>query len=452
MLSSSCYRGGGYLLWHAKREAVPYFMLASSVLFYAAQGLFPLLVLCVSLALNYPVSRRLSTAARKKPMLILGIILNILFLCFFKYAPVTLPVGISFYTFQQIAYLVDTSRGETEGITFVEFLLYIFFFPKLLMGPLVSPMEFVTQVRNEKGAHAENLVIGIQMFSLGLLKKVLLADTFSNAVEWGFSNSALASSADLFIVMLSYTFQIYFDFSGYTDMATGISKMLNINLPINFDSPYRATSIRDFWKRWHISLTQFFTKYLYIPLGGNRKGTVRTYFNIMVVFIVSGLWHGTGLTFLLWGSIYGFLCVLERVFDRFLRRIPVIIGWIFTFLTVNVLWLLFRASSVRQWWELMKRIFRFDSFTVHTELITCFLSPEMIFAVQSLHLGEITARIPGFPLLFFLTLAFVICLCLKNNYRRKKSTGIFTGILTGAALTLGLLLLGTDTTFIYNNF
>ena len=176
-----------------------------------------------------------------------------------------LPLGISFFTFQQVAYLAAVYKKELLRADALDYLAYILYFPKLLMGPLMDPVDFVTQLNNAslKRPNAENIAAGLKLFSFGLFKKLLLADTFAKAVAWGFANTETATAADWLLVMLFYTFEIYFDFSGYTDMATGSSLILNITLPINFDSPYRALSIRDFWKRWHISLTKFFTRYIY---------------------------------------------------------------------------------------------------------------------------------------------------------------------------------------------
>ena len=228
----------------------------------------------------------------RKIVLTIGIAVNVLLLFYFKYLnfsiatvnalmkldispkDIILPLGISFFTFQQIAYLADSYRGVNSEYTLFDYIMYISYFPKLLMGPIVKPSTLISRFRDASARklNLDNLIDGIQLFNIGLFKKVLLADTFARAVNWGFADPNAATSMDLIIVMLSYTFQIYFDFSGYSDMAIGVSRMLNIELPMNFDSPYKSFSIREFWKRWHISLTQFLTEYIYIPLGGNRSG------------------------------------------------------------------------------------------------------------------------------------------------------------------------------------
>lgn len=226
----------------------------------------------------------------------------------YSFKELFLPLGISFITFQQIAYLVSVYREELKEPSVVDYLVYILYFPKLLMGPLAEPIDFMGQLNDAatKKVNGDHTAQGLKLFSFGLFKKMILADTFATAFIWGQENISALTSVDCILVMLSYTFEIYFDFSGYSDMAVGVSRMLNITLPMNFNSPYKAVSIRDFWKRWHISLTNFFTKYIYIPLGGSRKGKAATYLNTMVVFIISGVWHGAGWSFIVCGGHMGY--------------------------------------------------------------------------------------------------------------------------------------------------
>ena len=287
-------------------------LVLAGAVFYALGGWKSAVVLAVSLAVNFAFAKAMEkTSVPGRALLAVPVVLNAALLFVFKYtgfvltnlnalgasfAPpeLMLPLGISFFTFQQVAYLAAVYKKELLRADALDYLAYILYFPKLLMGPLMDPVDFVTQLNNAslKRPNAENIAAGLKLFSFGLFKKLLLADTFAKAVAWGFANTETATAADWLLVMLFYTFEIYFDFSGYTDMATGSSLILNITLPINFDSPYRALSIRDFWKRWHISLTKFFTRYIYIPLGGSRRGLRRTIANTMLVFLVSGLWHG----------------------------------------------------------------------------------------------------------------------------------------------------------------
>ena len=301
-------------------------IIIASIIFYSWGRINMLLYLGISLLINYGSALVIKKwKIRNRLVLALPIIVNVGMLVYFKYLNfaisninslfgkefplqnIILPLGISFYTFQQIAYIVVTEQGELENNDLIDYLAYILYFPKLVMGPIIDPVDYISQLNQaeRKKVNLTNLAVGIKIFSLGLLKKVLIADTFATAVSWAYTNLDAATSMDCLLLVLFYTFEIYFDFSGYSDMAVGISSMLNIDLPMNFDSPYKAVSIRDFWKRWHISLTKFLTKYIYIPLGGSRKGEAFTYLNTLIVFLVSGLWHGDN-----WTLSYGDFCTV----------------------------------------------------------------------------------------------------------------------------------------------
>ena len=367
---------------------------------------------------------------------------------------IILPIGISFYTFQQIAYIVNVYNGEISQINLLDYVTYILYFPKVMMGPLMEPVDFLGQINNEadKKPSLENIVIGIKLFSFGLLKKVLLADTFSKGVLWVQGNPEIATSMDLILCMLFYTFEIYFDFSGYSDMATGVSIMLNIRLPINFDSPYKALSIRDFWKRWHISLTSFLTKYIYIPLGGSRKGKWRTCINVMLVFLISGIWHGANWTFILWGILHGLFSVLERLCEKFLETVFEPVRWFVTFISVNVLWLLFCAPSVKEWLLMLKGIVRLQDLSISEGLINEFIVPEGKVLLDLLHLNTLNQNIRGFYMVAFLIATFTICLIPNNNYKTQKCISIPNLALAVIAFIWGLLCIGTNTNFIYMGF
>lgn len=366
---------------------------------------------------------------------------------------IILPLGISFYTFQQIMYIVDVYHGKIR-IDFLDYLTYILFFPKIIMGPLISPEDFYHQLNDDRRKHIdwENIACGIKLFSFGLFKKIILADTFVKAVNWGYTDANALTSMDWILVMLFYTFEIYFDFSGYTDMAVGSSAMLNINLPINFDSPYKAVSVRDFWKRWHISLTTFFARYLYIPLGGSRKGKMRTYANTLLVFLVSGIWHGANWTFILWGVLHGVLSIFDRIFEKVENKINKVVKWIFTFIAVNILWLLFRADSVSQWIFILKRIFKFKNLAISDELLDLFILPETPFVFDLFHLGSINMNYGMLSMLLFVFASLIICLIPKNNYRNMKSLLGITIVLSAIAFVWGFLCLSSESVFVYFNF
>lgn len=465
----------GYFLCHRLSRTLGHlFLLAASLVFYSFAGARCALVLALSVLVNYSVSLLLRrTAGRgRKTLLTLGILFNAGLLFYFKYfnffltnvnalfsteLPLTklfLPLGISFFTFQQISYLLDTARDESDRYTLLEYGLYILYFPKLIMGPLVEPEEFIPQLRRpEIGCpDFDRLVLGLRMFSLGLVKKVILADTFAKAVNWGFGNTAALSSADVFLVMLAYTFQIYFDFSGYSDMAIGMSKMLNLELPVNFDSPYKALSISEFWKGWHMTLTRFFTRHIYIPLGGSRKGALRTYVNVMIVFFISGVWHGANWTFILWGVLHGAFLVLHKMFRTRYDKLHPAFRWMLTFAIVNVLWLLFRAESVTQWADFLKNLVSFSDTSISADLMRVFCLPELEALFTLPVLSTLAAHITGFAMLLFFGGAVCLCLVCDNTQRRSYPNTWLSILFQVLILIWCLVSLSGESTFVYFGF
>ncbi|MCR5054505.1 MAG: MBOAT family protein, partial [Lachnospiraceae bacterium] len=295
-------------------------------------------------------------------------------------------------------------------------------------------------------------VWGIQLFVFGLFKKAIIADNFSRVVDAGFGSFDSMTSGDIICVMLCYTFQIYFDFSGYSDMATGICRMMNIELPMNFDSPYKSVSIRDFWKRWHLTLTRFLTKYVYFPLGGSRNGTVRTCINVMIVFALSGLWHGANWTFILWGLINGALSVLERLLEKYYNRLSTGLQWMYSFTTVNILWFLFRSDSITMWARGMGHLLKFENMNVSDFIIDAFYVKENDFIYTILGLGNVYQNVHGFTMITSILIALIICLGFENNYRRQWKSSVVTMIVTPFMLLWSLLSLSSEAVFIYFNF
>lgn len=353
-------------------------LVIASLIFYGYNEPSYVLIILSSVVLNYFCFLSMNKFPKiKNYILFIGIVANISVLGYFKYVDfllvninalmgssfsylnIALPLGISFFTFQQISFLVDSYSGECCCESFLDYILFVTFFPQLVAGPIVSHHEMLPQFAAEenKKINYEKMTMGVQAFTLGLFKKVVIADNFGRFVNQGYSILQNLNSFEAILTIISYTIQIYYDFSGYCDMATGIAWMFNIDLPINFQSPYKAVTILDFWKRWHITLTRFLTKYIYIPLGGNRKGNYRTYFNIFVVFLVSGIWHGAGYTFILWGILHGIANILCRVFKEYVDKIPKWINWLITFSFVNCTWVIFRAENLDQVFLLFSRIF-----------------------------------------------------------------------------------------------
>ena len=318
----------------------------------------------------------------------------------------------------------------------------------------MEPVDFIKQLNDttRKSVNAGNIAVGLKIFSVGLIKKALLADTFSQAVVWGKEHFESLSSGDCFLIMLFYTLEIYFDFSGYSDMAVGISKMLNMDLPVNFDSPYKAVSIRDFWKRWHISLTKFFTKYIYIPLGGSRNGKLFTYLNVMIVFAISGMWHGAQWTFIIWGILHGLLCVLDRILEEHKIEIFEPFRWLMTFGIVNVLWLLFNSDSVGQWVQMLSKIFRIDDNTISRGLVNIFEISESRFLIDLFRLNSCYYNVYGFCMIVILMVSLFICFVPDNCYKNKEKLSLWNMVTTAIWFAWGVLSLGGVSSFVYYGF
>lgn len=448
-------------------------IIMASIIFYSWGRINMLLCLGISMLINYGSALVIKKwKIRNRMVLALPIIVNVGMLVYFKYLNfaisnvnalfgkefplqnIILPLGISFYTFQQIAYIVVTERGELENNDLIDYLAYILYFPKLVMGPIIDPVDYISQLNQagRKKVNVTNLAAGIKIFSLGLLKKVLIADTFAKAVSWVYTNIDAATSMDCLLLVLFYTFEIYFDFSGYSDMAVGISSMLNIDLPMNFDSPYKAVSIRDFWKRWHISLTRFLTKYIYIPLGGSRKGKAFTYLNTLIVFLISGLWHGDNWTFVLWGLLHGLLSCFDRMFDQAEEKVFKPVRQLCTFAAVSVLWLLFSAQSVGQWGMILSRILHMQSAAVSGGLTASFKMPESQIIYSLTGLNESVIDFSSLNMVIFILAACLICFVPENNYKKKHILNTGSLLLASLAFVWGVLCLGAESTFVYSGF
>jgi alginate O-acetyltransferase complex protein AlgI len=365
-----------YLLFGANRNARLVILLAASLFFYAwSEPLFIFLVLATVVS-DLLVARRIAHEpgeAIRKAWLTLGVSINLAVLVYFKYAgflvlnldalaraltmpglalpAIALPIGVSFIVFEKITYLVDVHRGATKPAKSVSlYTFYVFFFPKLLAGPIVKYHDIAAQLERFRHADKEDFTEGFSRFMLGVAKKLLLADTLANGADLVFAQPAGALGfAQAWLGVLFFTFQIYFDFSGYSDMAIGLARMFGFRLQENFDMPYVAASVSEFWRRWHMSLTSWIREYLYIPLGGNRRGELRTQVNLWLCFLASGLWHGAAWTYVAWGAYNGFFLVLDRLFllDR-LKRAPVWLANLATFLVVAIGWTVFRANSLEQ--------------------------------------------------------------------------------------------------------
>lgn len=363
-------------------------LVAVSLFFYAYWNVAYLPLLLVSILFNFavgtglapnPASRRLRYSRRF--VLIISVAANLILLGYFKYANflidninsafhagyvlprILLPLGISFFTFTQIAYLVDSYQGKAKEYDFLNYALFVTFFPHLIAGPILHHREMMTQFESRwtLAVRYRHIVLGLFIFSIGLFKKVNIADTFAIWANVGFDGGMTLDFFSAWATSLAYTFQLYFDFSGYCDMAIGASLLFNIWLPINFNSPYKALDIQDFWRRWHMTLSRYLRDYLYIPLGGNRCSTVRVYFNLMATFVLGGLWHGASWMFVIWGALHGAALVVHRAWAGLGLRLPKTVAWLLTFSFVNITWVFFRAKTLDDALRIIHGMVDFDS-------------------------------------------------------------------------------------------
>lgn len=373
---------GMYWLGRYSRRLAALWLALASLTFYAVWDSRFLLVLLISIVSNYGMGywiglHRAGAGVAAKKLLAAAIVFNLTLLGYFKYSnffiasvnqlsgghipalDVVLPLGISFFTFTQIAFLIDVYRGIAREYNFIHYLLFVTYFPHLIAGPVLHHKQMMPQFANPAiyRINNENIALGLSIFVLGLFKKVLIADSLSEYATPIFNaanNGHVLMLVEAWTGALAYTLQLYFDFSGYSDMAIGLSLMFNIRLPLNFDSPYKATNIIDFWRRWHMTLSAFLRDYLYIPLGGNRKGKMRRYLNLMATMLLGGLWHGAGWTFIVWGGLHGLYLTVNHGWRGWKRKL----GWrdggrysrfaagALTFLAVVIAWVFFRAESM----------------------------------------------------------------------------------------------------------
>jgi alginate O-acetyltransferase complex protein AlgI len=357
-----------FILVKAGRDVVArYWLLIASLFFYSWWNAVYLPLILGSVTFNYFVGNAINGSANpvRRRWLTLGVTANLLLLGYFKYVDffvenlngllesdlpafnIVLPLAISFFTFQQIAYLVDSYRGETDGYSFLNYCLFVTFFPHLIAGPIVHHKSIIPQFvdRNNARFDSFNFSKGMYIFLMGLAKKVIIADSFAVLANSGYNKTASLSFMDGWLTSLSYSFQLYFDFSGYSDMTIGIALLFNIHIAINFNSPYKAVSIQDFWRRWHITLSNFLRDYLYIPLGGSRVGEFNTLRNLMITFVLGGVWHGAGWTFVFWGFLHGAALVIHRLWQKTGIRMSDWLGWLLTFVFVNFAWIFFRSET-----------------------------------------------------------------------------------------------------------
>jgi alginate O-acetyltransferase complex protein AlgI len=433
-------------------------LLVWSVIFYLWGEPSFLGIVTLSAIIDYLIGARiflLLNDSRSRHYLTIGVILNLLLLAYYKYIDfgitsinlllhplglpnfsllrIALPIGISFIVFEKITYLVDIYRGRGEPARSLGmYLLYIFFFPKLLAGPIVKYHDLEPQL-SQRQQNPDDLLIGFRRFLIGLTKKVLLADTLSEVVDQIFSLQLHSLSfTTAWIGLISFTLQIYFDFSGYSDMAIGLAQMLGFSIAENFNMPYISTSFTEFWRRWHISLSTWIKEYLYISLGGNRLGTLRTYLNLWICFILSGLWHGASWTFVLWGIYHGLFLVLDKLFWlRLSQKLPNLVKVTFTFFFIMLGWLLFRVTSLEQFMAFIMAMFNPSK-----DGVVVYITANVWTAIG---VGSVISIIPAFD--FF-----------RPTFERWRSIKISRAVENWLLSSIALISIGKAITVTFNPF
>ena len=460
-------------------------LIAASLIFFAYAGIEFVPILMASMGVNYLFSKAVKKQThtqKRRFILALGISVQLLLLFYYKYTgflfhslnqiwqnnivfSVQAPLGISFFTFSQLSYLVDCYKGKDKEKGFLNYCTYVTFFPKLTMGPIALPNDFLPQLRSQEKEQINynNLSKGLYLFALGLAKKVLIADTLAKIVSIGYSQVDSLNTITALVVMLSYTFQLYFDFSGYCDMAMAVALFFNIELPLNFNSPYRAKSIREFWSRWHMTLTRFFTTYLYIPLGGSRKGKLRTYGNTFFVFLISGLWHGANWTFLFWGGLHGAVMVLEKITEDLkpavkhlppaATKIKSFLQWLTTFLVINVAWVFFRADSIKQAKLFLSRLF-VGGWQLSEKIREYVLDIIEIRVIKRLGMGRVLETRTTEAVILLLLILLILCIFGKNAKEKTEGLNytIKNALITMVLLVWCVISLSNVSEFLYFEF
>lgn len=453
----------GYFILNKRRLILPskVWLIFASVFFYGWWNPIYIPLIIGSILFNY-LAGRILLKKREFPTLsrsalFIGIGGNLGLLAYFKYMDffintantlggfnfsllhITLPLGISFYTFTQIAYLVDTWKDTAKEHSLLNYLLFVTFFPYLLSGPIIHHKEIIPPFDNlrNKVINYKHIAQGLALFSIGLFKKVIIADKIAIWANYGFDHATILTFLEAWVTSLSYTLQLYFDFSGYTDMALGSALLFNIHLPINFNSPYKSLSIQEFWRRWNITLGRFMRDHVYIPLGGNQVPEFRIHVNIFITFLLIGLWHGAGWTFVVWGLLHGFALIFTRLWRRTAITLPRFLSWLLTFNFVNIAWVFFRARSFTDANKVLKGMFGMNG-VVFPESFASSLSMLKAYGIQ---FGKVLSNIGGEGRLVYLFFVFLLLSILFKNSNElvshltpSRKTSFFLALLTLYAL------------------
>ncbi len=466
-------------------KAAQGYLIGMSLWFYAWFNVSFLWVILGSCLFNFSVSWLLhekNTPRLRKLCLIVGVAGNVGALGIFKYynffveninglfhtdfqlQHILLPLGISFFTFQQLSFLIDRCRGDAPYCGLLDYLSFVTFFPSLISGPIILHGSTIAQFqdRERRRFHGDSFAKGVMQFTIGLGKKVLLADTLALAVNYGYDNIPSLDAPAALVAAVGYTLELYFDFSGYTDMAVGVGKMFGIVLPENFRSPYRAVSVKDFWKRWHMTLSSFLQTYVYIPLGGSRKGRLSTFLNTMLTFLVSGLWHGANWTFVFWGFLHGLGVAAAGLAgkkasepSRQERRGRRILCQAATFAYVCMAFVFFRADTVGDGFALLGRIFSFEH-TGRLAALAAAMEPAEIYPVTKALSLIAPGLVPAVQTAVLLLVLAVCCVTLAGRRTEEiieRDTISFRFTLALAVLFVwSVISLAGVSTFVYFSF
>lgn len=459
-----------------------------SLWFYSYFHLSYILVILTSIAVNFIVSKQMKKATRyKKGLLISGIVMDVGLIFYYKYLDfvlenlnlvtglnipllhILMPLGISFFTFQQIGYLVDVYYDEIEQVDLLDYCLFITFFPQLIAGPIVTYNEMIPQFGAKENSRfsSERFARGLYWFACGLAKKVLIADTLGKGAKWGYANVATLNGPEAILTGVLYTFELYYDFSGYCDMACGIGKMFGVDLPVNFLSPLKSLNVMDFWNRWHITLGRFLTNYVFNPLvrafGPGKKGMDRASRKkrqekignlcLFLTFFISGIWHGANWTFILWGVLQGTGRVLYQIFrkkyDAWKKGVQWTINFVFNVFSMA----LFGAPSIKAFGQMLQKIPVGWSQGMREGFLQNFDIMELTYVED--HIGILRSFVQSVPqtnMVLISMIAILIALLGRNIYEQKKTCTVWTAIATVILMVWSILSLSSVSTFLYFNF
>jgi len=469
-----------FLLASNRYEYRSFWLVATSLFFYGYWNPLYLWIIIGSVLFNFVIARQLGGTGnlRKTAILTLGIVANLGLLGFFKYTnflvenvnpllelklprvDIVLPLAISFFTFQQIAYLVDSSKSLVKHHSLLEYSLFVTFFPQLIAGPIVHHSEMMPQFadENRRRVNWQYICAGIIVFSIGLFKKVVIADTFAVWADAGFDSGVKLTMTEAWAATLSYTFQLYFDFSGYCDMAIGAALLFNIHIPMNFNSPYKAVNIQDFWRRWHVTLSRFLRDYIYVPLGGNKVRVPLIYTNLLITFLLGGLWHGAGWNFLVWGALNGTAIILHRMWVTLGLRMNRFAAWACTFLFTCFAWVFFRSEDLATALNITRSLVDVKSLTLSQPFLDE-LSAVIHYPVTLLVHGSDVAN--SERAIVASVLALIAVVTFRNSWQIKEQltqpqATIAWGSVVGAGVLNGIswtFLFGSSSrVFLYFNF